>query len=200
MIRRTPVTRAVTVALALATIVSVSGCSNDPLAEAYRDGTTENYISGNGVYEEIAPAERGAAVDFEGVSDTGEPIASNDYAGDVYVVNFWYAGCPPCRAEAPDLEALAQEYADGGVSFLGVNVYDQADTARAFARTYSLSYPSIVDANDVRVQLAFASTVAPNAVPTTLVMDREGRVAARYSGQIEKSILAAMIDRVLGES
>jgi len=187
------------VAVALALALLLSGCANDPLAEAYRDGTTENYISGNGVYEEIPTAERAAPVEFDGVSDEGGAVSSENYAGEVYVVNFWYAGCPPCRAEAPDLEALAQEYSADNVRFLGVNVYDQADTARAFARTYSVSYPSIIDTNDVTVQLAFASTVAPNAIPTTLVMDREGRVAARYSGQLDKSILASMIDRVLEE-
>ncbi len=186
-----------------ATLLAVgllAGCASDPLAEQYRDGADTNYISGNGVYKEFAPDERGKPVVFEGESDSGAAISSKDYAGTVYVVNFWYGGCPPCRDEAPDLERLSQDYASQGVAFLGVNTYDQVDTARAFARKWSVSYPSIIDVNTVAVQSAFAGSVPPNAVPTTLVVDREGRVAARWSGGLsDPSILASMIDRVLAE-
>jgi peroxiredoxin len=178
----------------------LAGCSSDPLAEQYADGTDTNYISGDGVYKEYAPADRGEPVSFEGVSDEGDDISSEDYAGEVYVVNFWYAGCPPCRAEAPDLQQLSVDNTETGVRFLGVNTYDQEATSQAFARKFEVTYPSILDANDVAVQFAFAETVAPNAVPTTLVLDREGRVAARWSGLLsEPSILQSMIDRVVAE-
>jgi peroxiredoxin len=187
------------IAAALAVTV-LAGCSSDLLAEQYKDGTDTNYISGEGVYKEYTVDERGDAVEFAGVTDAGDAVSSDDYAGSVTVVNFWYAGCPPCRLEAPDLEDLSQTYADQGVKFLGVNTYDQADTSQAFARTFGVTYPSIIDANDVAVQYAFSGSVAPNAVPTTLVVDREGRVAARWSGLVsDPSILAAMIDRVLAE-
>ena len=190
----------ITVALAsvLAATLLLTGCTSDPLADQYRDGTDSNYISGEGVYKELPVEERGDAVEFSGVSDSGDQISSDDYAGEVFVVNFWYAGCPPCRLEAPDLQQLSQDYADDGVSFLGVNTYDQADSSIAFARTWGVTYPSIIDVNDVAVQFAFSDFVPPNAVPTTLVIDTSGRVAARWSGLIsEPSILAAMIDRVL---
>ena len=190
----------ITVALAsvLAATLLLTGCTSDPLADQYRDGTDSNYISGEGVYKELPVEERGDAVEFTGVSDSGDQISSDDYAGEVFVVNFWYAGCPPCRLEAPDLQQLSQDYADDGVSFLGVNTYDQADSSIAFARTWGVTYPSIIDVNDVAVQFAFSDFVPPNAVPTTLVIDTSGRVAARWSGLIsEPSILAAMIDRVL---
>lgn len=185
-------------ALALALL---AGCASDPLADQFKDGTDTNYISGEGVYKEYTQPERGAPVTFSGVTDAGAAVSSADYAGSVFVVNFWYAGCPPCRLEAPDLEKLSQDYEADGVRFLGVNTYDQADTSRAFARMFDVSYPSIIDANDVAVQFAFSGSVAPNAVPTTLVVDREGRVAARWSGLVsDPSILAAMIDRVLEEA
>ena len=88
----------------------------------------------------------------------------------------------------------------GKVDFLGVNTYDQAATSRAFARSLKVSYPSILDADKVTVQAAFAGSVPPNAVPTTLVIDREGRVAARWSGLIEDdSTLSSLIDKVLAE-
>ncbi|MFC0680015.1 TlpA disulfide reductase family protein [Lysobacter korlensis] len=187
--------------LALASVL-LAGCSSseDPLA-GFGSGSNQNYISGDGTELELAPAERGEPIGFEGETPDGKTISSAELEGEVFVVNFWYAGCPPCRAEAADLEATYQEFADDGVQFVGVNTYDDGPTAEAFERTYGITYPSILDAQRNRVQLAFAGDVPPNAVPTTLVMDREGRVAARISGRIgAPSILESMIQRVLDES
>jgi peroxiredoxin len=198
--RRTVLGRTAIAAATALSLLLLAGCASDPLAAQYKDGTDTNYISGDGVYKEYTPDERQDPVDFEGVSDAGDDISSADYAGEVYVVNFWYASCPPCRAEASDLQTLSEDYATKGVDFLGVNTYDQAGSSVAFARTYGITYPSILDANDVAVQFAFSKSVAPNAVPTTLVIDREGRVAARWSGMLsDPSILESMIDRVLDE-
>lgn len=189
-------------ALAVVAAVALAGCTaTDPLAELYREGTGQGYISGDGAYTIFAPEERAAPIEFEGEIETGETVSSDDYRGDVLVVNFWYAGCPPCRLEAPDLEALAQQFADEGVSFLGVNIRDQAATALSFAEEFGVTYPSVIDTNDGRVQLAFAGQVAPNAVPTTLVLDREGRVAARIAGLVsEPSVLRSMIADTLAEA
>ncbi len=187
-------------ALALATAL-LAGCSagDDPLS-GFGSGSNQNYISGDGTELELAPAERGEPIEFEGETPEGETISSADLRGDVFVVNFWYAGCPPCRAEAADLESTFQRFAEDEVQFLGVNTYDDGPTAQAFERTYGITYPSILDAQRNRVQLAFARDVPPNAVPTTLVLDREGRVAARISGRIAaRSILESMIQRVLDE-
>ena len=130
----------------------------------------------------------------------GGTFSSADYVGQIVVVNFWYAGCPPCRLEAPDLEALRQEFLDDDVVFVGVNIIDQAPTALAFAEEFGVTYPSIIDTNDGSVRLAFAGQVAPNAVPTTLVMDQQGRIAARISGLLtEPDVLAELIRDVQGE-
>lgn len=178
--------------------MALAGCTNDALADQYASGSGQGYVSGDGAYTEIAPADREAAIEFAGQSEAGDAIASTDFAGEVYVVNFWYAGCPPCRSEAPDLKALSEKY--GEVPFLGVNISDSADIAVTFEKKFGIPYPSIIDAETASVQLAFAGAVAPNAVPTTLVVDREGRVAARISGLLrDQSILAGMIDRVVAE-
>lgn len=182
-------------AAAVAVIALLAGCTSDPLADQYREGTTKNYISGDGSYEELVPAGRAEPVEFSGVTEHDEPVSNADFAGEIVVVNFWYAGCPPCRAEAPDLEALSTQYADDGVSFLGVNISDQPATAKRFAEENGVTYPSIMDVSDSSVQLAFTALATPN----TFVLDREGRIAARFSGRIEKSVLASMIDRVLEE-
>lgn len=185
-------------AAAGALVLLLAGCANDPLAEQYASGSGQGYVSGDGAITEIPADQRDAPIVFSGEDETGATITNADFAGSVYVVNFWYAACGPCRAEAPDLKALSEEYPD--VPFLGVNISDSVDVATTFTTKNGLTYPSIIDANTATVQLAFAGAVAPNAVPTTLVVDREGRVATRISGLIrDKSILAAMIDTVVAE-
>jgi thiol-disulfide isomerase/thioredoxin len=195
---RAPIVRTAAVVV-LAASMLLAGCSSGSLEDQYANGSDQGYISGDGSTVELTPDERTDPVVFEGTDQDGDPISSADYLGDVYVVNFWWAGCAPCRVEAPDLADLSAEYAD--VPFLGVNTSDGPDQARAFAEQFGIEYPSVIDAKLVTVQLAFAeSGMPPNAVPTTLIMDREGRVAGRISGLIsDPSILAAMLDRVLEE-
>ena len=181
-------------------VAALAGCTNDPLAQQYADGSGQGYVSGDGAYTEIPASDRGDVIDYSGTTESGDEVSSDDYLGKVYVMNFWYAGCAPCRLEAKDLKAVSEEYTD--VPFLGVNVYDTAENAITFEKKYEIEYPSILDVETNAVQLAFAGqgAVSPNAVPVTLIMDRDGRVAGRISGLIQdKSILTAMIDTVVAE-
>lgn len=179
--------------------LTLTGCSSDPLAEQYREGSNKNYIAGDGSVTEILLENRGEPITFSGTTETGEKVSSQQYLGNVLVVNFWYAGCAPCRAEAGDLEEVYQETAPSGVNFLGVNVRDQAATAVSFNERFGVTYPSIMDQNG-QAQLSFASQVPPNAVPTTLVLDAQGRVAARILGQLQDpSILLTLINDVAAE-
>jgi len=196
--RRGPVARTLIGVVAAALLLS--GCSSDPLAEQYREGSNKGYIAGDGSITEIAPADRGEPVEFAGDIETGEPVSSADYLGEVLVVNFWYASCAPCRAEADDLQAANAKFTGQGAEFLGVNVRDQAPSALAFNENYSITYPSVLDVDQGRMQLAFSGSIPPNAVPTTLVLDQEGRVAARILGQVlEASILETLIADTIAE-
>ena len=192
--------RPLAVIAAVALVAALAGCTADPLAEQYASGSTQNYISGDGSVTTITAENRGDPVEFEGVTAEGDAVSSADYEGQVVVLNFWYAACPPCRVEAPDLEKLHVSLDGEGASFLGVNVRDQADTARTFETETGVTYPSVIDANDGNLLLAFAGTVAPNAVPTTLVIDKQGRVAARFLGQVESpSALDTIIRDTIAE-
>jgi thiol-disulfide isomerase/thioredoxin len=191
------------VAALAAGVLVLSACSagSDPLAEQFRAGTGQNYISGDGALTIVAPASRAQPVVFDGPLDVGGTFSSAEAAGDVIVVNFWYAGCPPCRLEARDLERLHQDFLDQGVVFIGVNIMDQAPTALTFAEEFGVTYPSLLDVSGGAVRLAFAGQVAPNAVPTTVVLDQQGRVAARISGLLtDPGVLADIIDDVLAEA
>ncbi|WP_233563842.1 TlpA family protein disulfide reductase [Cryobacterium tepidiphilum] len=184
----------------LSVVMLFTACAPDPLAEQYRAGSGKNYIAGDGTVTEIAPGDRSATVEFSATVESGEDVRSLDFAGDVMVLNFWYAGCAPCRAEAPDLQALWEKYQAENVQFLGVNIRDQVGTAKAFSQSYGVTYPSVIDVNTGAVQLAFSGSVAPNAVPTTLVLDRQGRIASRILGRIPApSVLDSLIRTALEE-
>jgi len=186
-------TKAAALAVGLATLIALTGCTQDKLAEQYREGSGKNYIAGDGSITEVALANRGKPITFSATDVDGKAVSSVDFAGKVVVVNFWYAGCAPCRAEAKDLERVHSQFASKNVVFLGVNVRDGADTAKTFNSTFGVTYPSVTDL-DGKVQLAFSSSVPPNAVPTTLVLDKQGRVAARVLGRLASdTILATLI-------
>lgn len=183
-----------TAAAFAAVLLGLSACvESTPLANA------GGGYSSVGPVTEIDAADRGDPIAFSGTFDTGPSGSSEDWLGSVVVVNFWYAGCAPCRAEAPDLEALNIKYQPDGVQFVGVNVRDQAGTAQSFADAFGVTYPSFLDADDGEIQLAFAGEIAPDAVPTTLVLDRQGRIAARIVGRLDKSILNTLISDAVAE-
>jgi thiol-disulfide isomerase/thioredoxin len=187
-------------ALAAAATLLLAGCTTDQLALDYGSGGNKNYVAGDGSVLEIAQDQRTQKVEFEGTTDAGLDVSSQDYLGEVLVVNFWASYCTPCRVEAPELEKLSQKWAEKGAAFLGVNTYDEPATSLAFARTYGVTYPSVIDAKSAAVQLAFAGTVAPSALPTTIVLDREGRVAARILGQLPAaSILDSIVKSLVAE-
>lgn len=193
--------RALGVALAALFAVGLSACAPDPVSESFLSGDNTGYVAADGAIVEIPEAERGEPVDFGGVTETGEKLDSADLAGQVTVVNFWYAGCAPCRVEAAALESVWQEYEGDGVSFVGINTRDQADTAVAFAEEYGITYPSLIDVDTAEAKLAFAEVTPIAATPTTLVLDKQGRVAARIIGPIDgTSILSTLVGDALAES
>ncbi|HEY4152221.1 MAG TPA: TlpA disulfide reductase family protein [Pseudolysinimonas sp.] len=189
--------------IAVVASLALAGCAaNDNLATDYNSGdATGNYVSPDGTTKTIAQADRGSAVTWSGTTDAGTKVSSSDYAGKVVVLNFWYADCPPCRLEAPDLENLNQQYSSQGVVFLGVNTTNTAATAISFEKSHGVTYPSILDAVNGSVTVAFAGKISPTAVPTTLIIDAKGRVAARFTGLITSpSLVGTIIDATIAES
>ena len=186
-------------ALAVTVAFTVSGCANDSLADQFKAGDNKNYIAGDGTVSEFAEANRGEPVVWSGPTESGGLLKSDQLTGVVVVMNFWYAGCAPCRAEAKDLVAVNKLFVGKNVQFVGVNVRDSAATALAFDRNFDITWPSIIDAQSGSVLLAFTGLVTPQAVPTTLVLDKQGRVAARVLGQIQASTLKALVQRVVDE-
>ena len=190
------VATAIVVAGSLA--IGLGACAaNDPLASQFKAGDNKNYIAGDGSVTEYPVANRGKSVTWAGPTETGGILSSAQLTGVPVVMNYWYAGCAPCRAEAPELLEISKKFPN--VQFVGVNVRDSAATAAAFNRNFKLTWSSIIDSQTGSVALAFTGIVTPAAVPTTLVIDKKGRVSARILGRIDKSILTTLIKTVQDE-
>jgi thiol-disulfide isomerase/thioredoxin len=172
------------VALAVAALLGLSACTGGGSAPADR-------------IQVFAAADRKAAPELTGElldgSGTYDPAT---HAGAVLVVNFWGSWCGPCVGEAPELEAVYAAHKDAGLAFLGINVRDELDSARAFAAQHT-TYPSILDPSS-RLVLGFE--VHPNAIPSTIVIDRQGRVAAVARGPVVQSELEPVVTALLEES
>ena len=142
------------------------------------------------------PADRKTAPVAAGPSLAGEGVVSTaDYRGKVVVLNVWESACGPCRAEARDLLEASHDTADVAV-FVGLNVRDrQAAAAQAFLRSHNINYPQISDPSGQQL-LNFAGTLPLSSIPTTLIIDRQGRIAARIIGTITATTLTQLIDDV----
>jgi thiol-disulfide isomerase/thioredoxin len=187
-------------ALAISALVlTTSACANDSLADQFRSGDNKNYIAGDGTVTEFALGSRPKAASWSGVTESGEEISSTQLEGVITVMNFWYAGCAPCRIEMPELIELQTEFLPEGIQFIGVNVRDSAETSLAFARRIDMNFPSVMDAKTGSVVLGFTGVVTPQAVPTTLVIDAQGNVSARVLGRIDKGILTTLVKTVIEE-
>lgn len=161
-------------------------------------GTNEGgYISGDGKVVQYAPADRGEPVEFSGQSLQGEPLDVTDSRGKVAVVNIWWSGCGPCRTEMPMLNEAHAELGDE-VDFLGINTRDSSvETAAAFEEARGVAYPSVY-AVDGQALLAFGALA--REMPTTIVLDREGRVAAVIRGPVpSQRTITDLVEEVAAE-
>lgn len=152
----------------------------------------ESFVSGNGSVSYIKPSDRIAAPKLSGMTLSGKNYAFS--VGQVAVVNVWASWCAPCRAEAPTLAALTEKYTD--VAFMGILTRDNPVNAEAFARRFALPYPTLIDDS---VLIGFRKSLPANAIPSTVLIDKRGDVAARISGEITYASLSELIEKVSAE-
>ena len=175
------------------TVVSVAAVAAVLLAAAL---AVTFLTQGNGKadagYVFYPEGQRHLVPDFTATSLTGTPISFAGYRGKVVVVNFWGSWCDPCRAEAPTLAVLSEQYRSRGVSFLGDDVGDTPVNALAFSRSVGISYPSVNDSNYAVVQ-DFGKVAPVNYTPTTLVIDRTGHIAGLVIGKVSYQAMATIL-------
>jgi thiol-disulfide isomerase/thioredoxin len=164
------------------------------------DGTDgKTWITGAGSVEQVPVAERGRPVDVSGEDLDGNPLDLADQRGKVVVLNVYASWCPPCRAEMPTVVELAGQADPTQVSYLGVNIRDNASAARAFGENVGIDFPSFADPSSA-VLLALSDELGPYSLPSTVVLDREGRVAALVLGRIPGAVtLQDVVDDVVAE-
>ncbi len=184
--------------LALACAALVAGCSTGADRVDVNNGGEFRFVAGTPAGEVIPPDERASAPEFRGTLLDGDPVDSSLLADQVGVLNFWGSWCAPCRVETPEFSEVAADLADDGVQFLGVNVKEtDKQFALAFVERFGIGFPSLYDPRG-EVALAFRDYPA-NAIPSTIVLDPQGRVAAVYTGEVAADDLRRVLDRVLAE-
>lgn len=167
--------------------VVLTGCSGGGTSSSQ-----ESFVSGNGLVTLIKSQDRIDAPALAGMTLSG---TNYSYAtGRVTVVNVWASWCAPCRAEIPALIALSKKYKE--TTFVGILTRDNPPTAEAFQRRFKIPYPTLIDDS---ILLGFKGSLPANAIPTTVVIDKNGRVAGRILGAITVASLSELIETVSNE-
>lgn len=167
--------------------LTLTGCSGGGTSS-----NEESFVSGDGSTTFIKISDRKIAPTISGLTLSGTQYT---YTKDkVAVVNVWASWCAPCRAEAPTLAALANKYTD--VAFIGILTRDNPATAEAFQRRFKLPYPTVIDDS---ILIGFKGSLPANAIPSTVILDKKGKVAARISGTVTVAALSELIEKVSKE-
>ncbi|WP_280276194.1 TlpA disulfide reductase family protein [Nocardia wallacei] len=185
----------------VALLAALSGCSTG--TDAVASGGTFDFVSPGGKTDIFydPPAARGTIGKLSGpdLLHPGKTISVADFPNQVVVLNLWGQWCGPCRAEAPALEQVYEQSKAKGVAFLGINVRDpQRDKAQDFVTDFHVGYPSVYDP-EMRTLLALGGKFPTSVIPTTLVLDRQHRVAAVFLRSLLAEDLQPVVDRIAAE-
>lgn len=189
--------RTLIAALAAASALALAGCST---SSGSNDSSNTNFVKGTGETSTVAVKDRGAPISISGKDLDGNQLSLSDYRGKIVVLNVWGSWCSPCRAEADGLETVYTADKDKGVQFVGIDTRDlQTAQPKAFVADHDITYPSLYDpAGDLLLKFP-AGTLNPQTIPTTIILDRQGRVAARALLPLSSSQLTQMLAPVLAE-
>ncbi|MFF2787938.1 TlpA disulfide reductase family protein [Streptomyces sp. NPDC058049] len=202
-----------TVALAGAALVAAAaGCVFAAVGTVAADGSRAEAAAGPATAARavvataaeatvIDPADRPAAPALAGDDLDGKPVALDGFRGQVVVLNVWGSWCGPCRAEADDLARIDRQTRDRGVRFLGINTRDpDRAAARSFVRAHGLGFPSLHDPTGELLLRFPPALLNPQAIPSTLVIDRRGRIAVSIGGAVTGDELSPLLARVTEEA
>ena len=184
-------------ATAVAGVLVLSACGGGTKAGG---GGNTNFVTGSSGISTVAKGDRTDAPKLDGPTLDGKALDVTDYQGKVVVLNFWGSWCGPCRAEAKHFQKVSQETADQGVQFVGINTRDpQKSLAVNFEQDFGVTYPSIYDPTGKLLLRFPKGTLNPQAIPSTVVIDRDGKLAARTLAALDAEKLRKMIDPLIAE-
>ncbi|MCQ4081233.1 TlpA family protein disulfide reductase [Streptomyces sp. RB6PN25] len=186
---------AASLALALSGCGSLSGSGSSP------SGTADTkFVQGTGVITTAPKGQRPTAPDISGKTVDGKQLSLSDFKGKVVVLNVWGSWCDPCRAEAPNLAAVAKATQSQGVQFVGINTRDYSPAqAQSFERSFGITYPSFFDPNGTLLLKFPQGSLPPQAIPTTLIIDRQGKIAVRALTALTQDQLTKALDPIIAE-
>lgn len=184
-------------AVALAALAA-TGCSGGAIGQNTPLNSGQSFVGSSYASTVFKVGSRPVAPAVSGKTVTGGRLSLASYRGDVVVVNFWGSWCTPCRDEAPALGTLAAKLSPDGVRFVGIDIRDEPDSAQAFMNSFRIGYPSISDPGDL-IALEFRATDPPAAIPSTIVIDRSGRIAARIIGPVTYQTLRTLLTPIIAE-
>ena len=191
--------RTLAAALAAASALVLAGCSSTSGSTSGDSGNT-SFVKGDGEIATVAAGHRGAAINLSGKDLNGQQVDLASFRGKVVVVNVWGSWCGPCRLEADDFETVYKAEQGKGVAFLGIDTRDlQVPQAQAFVSSHHLTYPSLYDPDGSLLLRFPAGSLDPQAIPSTLILDRQGRIAVRALEPLEGSQLTQLLAPVLAE-
>lgn len=189
--------RALVGTLTATLLLGAAGCGAGGSPDASGD---QAFISGDGAVTMLPVGDRrDDPVDLRGALLDGAEFDLAAHRGKVVLINVWGSWCAPCREEAPHLQEAWESLKDRDVQFVGLNTRDADDAARAFERRFEITYPSVRDP-DGRLQLVFHKTLPPTAIPSTLLLDKAGRVAASVIGNTTASTFTGLVEDLLAEA
>ncbi|MGA5449931.1 TlpA family protein disulfide reductase [Streptomyces umbrinus] len=182
---------------ATVTVVVLAACGSGGTSGG---GGNTNFVTGTDGIATAKTGERDDAPDLSGETIDGKRLDVADYKGKVVVLNVWGSWCGPCRLEAKGFVKVEADLKDQGVQFIGINTRDTStQPARAFEKEHGVTYPSLYDPTG-KLMLRFKKgTLNPQLIPSTLVIDRDGRIAARALQALSEEKLRGMLEPVLAE-
>ena len=178
--------------LVLVTLLALAGCATASGSDDTR------YVPGDSSVTYIQPSDRQPAPKVTGELINGQPWSLEENLGKVQALNVWASWCAPCRAEAPGLDEVANQLQDKGVQFIGLATRDNKAAAETFIQNFAVPYPIVWDP-DGQIQLAFRDNLPPQAIPSTILIDKQGRIAGRILGKADRTVLRQMLTDLSNE-
>lgn len=182
---------------AAAGVLALSGCGSG--TQGASSGDTK-FVPGTGEITQVKKPDRKPAPEISTSAVNGGKLKLSDFRGKVVVLNVWGSWCAPCRAEAPNLAKVARDTKDKDVQFLGINTRDlDKANARSYERSYGIDYPSFYDPSGKQILRFPSNSLSPQAIPSTVILDRHGKIAVRALKGLSEQELRNALDPVLSE-
>ena len=174
----------------------ITSCAT-PVSNISSDSES-GFVSGDGTSIFLNQNERKPAPELSNVEFLSSEIDLKTLKNKVVLINVWGSWCSPCRKEAPELEELYLKNKADNVEFIGINIRDSKISANRFIENFSITYPNIFD-RDGKLLLGYKDSLPANAIPSTILIDKNGLVAARQLGPIDKSLIQGFISALVEE-